>query len=65
MDRATGVSYRLVVLAATKDGKTTTTTSGVTYNNEYVRRDGDWLIEKRTSHLVWRDVSEVAEAASR
>jgi ketosteroid isomerase-like protein len=64
-DRATGVSYCFVVLVGTKDGKTTTTSSGVTYNDEYVRRTGRWLIAKRTSHFVWRDVREVAAAAPR
>jgi ketosteroid isomerase-like protein len=61
-DRATGVSYCYVVLVATKAGKSTATSSGVTYNDEYVRRDGSWLIAKRTSHFVWRDVSEVTAA---
>jgi hypothetical protein len=64
-DRATGVSYCFVVLVATKDGKTTTTSSGVTYNDEYVRRGGNWLIAKRTSHFVWRDLREVAAGAQR
>ena len=61
-DRASGVSYCYVVLVATKAGKTTTTSNGVTYNDEYARRGGKWLIAKRTSHFVWRDVREVAAA---
>jgi hypothetical protein len=60
-NRATGVSYCYVVPVATKGGKTTTTSNGVTYNDEYVRRGG-WFLAKRTSHFVWRDVREVAAA---
>ncbi|TFZ02966.1 hypothetical protein EZ313_17230 [Ramlibacter henchirensis] len=33
--------------------------------DQYVRRGGNWLIAKRTSHFVWRDVREVAAAAAR
>jgi uncharacterized protein (TIGR02246 family) len=53
-DRATGVAYSLVVLIGMENGKQVRTTSGVTYKDEYIRRDGRWLIARRTSHFVWR-----------
>ncbi|WP_414473217.1 nuclear transport factor 2 family protein [Microvirga sp. M2] len=53
-DRATGVAYSLVVLMGMENGKQVRTTSGVTYEDEYVRGDGRWLIARRTSHFVWR-----------
>ena len=53
-DRAKGTAYSLVVLIGMANGKQVRTTSGVTYEDEYVRRDGRWLIAKRTSRFVWR-----------
>ncbi|MGO4569587.1 nuclear transport factor 2 family protein [Rhizobium sp. 2YAF20] len=60
-DTATGISYCQVVLIANENGKKIKNTSGVTYNDEYVRQDGRWLISKRTSHFTWRDREEVAD----
>jgi hypothetical protein len=54
-DRATGVSYCQVILIGTEGGKRIKNSSGVIYNDEYVRREGKWLIAKRTSHFTWRD----------
>ena len=59
-DTATGVSYCLVVLIATESGKTIKNTSGVYYDDEYVRRGNTWLIAKRVSHFTWRDREEMA-----
>jgi ketosteroid isomerase-like protein len=58
-DRATGTSYCLVVLIGNENGKTIKTTMGVTYDDEYVRRGGAWLIAKRVSHFTWRDREEM------
>lgn len=52
-DKATGIAYAQVVLVSENDGKKTMLTEGVRYNDEYVRRDGRWLISKRTSHFEW------------
>ena len=60
-DRATGTSYCLVVLIGTENGKSIKTTMGVTYDDEYVRRGGAWLIAKRVSHFTWRDREEMAQ----
>ena len=58
-DRATGMSYCLVVLIGKENGKTFMNTNGVYYNDEYVRRGNTWLIAKRVSHFTWRDRKEV------
>jgi hypothetical protein len=58
-DQASGVSYCLVVLIGTEDGKTIRHTSGVIYNDEYVRNGGRWLIAKRVSNFAWRTRKEV------
>lgn len=58
-DKATGISYCQVVLIGNQDGKRIMTTEGVYYNDEYVRQNGKWLITKRASHFIWRDVKEV------
>lgn len=55
-DKGTGVSYCQVVLIGKDDkGQRVMTTQGVTYDDEYLRMDGKWLIAKRTSHFVWSD----------
>lgn len=54
-DTATGTAYCQVVLVANEGGKRTMLTQGVRYNDEYVKRDGRWLIAHRTSHFVWSD----------
>lgn len=58
-NRATGISYCQVVLIGSSDGKRTMTTEGVYYNDEFVRHEGKWLIAKRASHFMWRDVKEI------
>jgi ketosteroid isomerase-like protein len=58
-DTATGTSYCLVVLIGVENGKRIKNTSGVYYNDEYVRRGNTWLISKRVSHFTWRDREEM------
>ena len=58
-DRATGISYCLVVLVGKENGKTIKNTAGVYYNDEYLRRGDEWLIARRTSHFTWRDREEM------
>lgn len=60
-DKATGTSYCQVVLIGKENGKRIMTTQGVTYDDEYLRVDGMWLIAKRTSHFVWSDRKTVEE----
>lgn len=63
-DRATGTAYSLVVLIGEDGGKLYRNTSGVTYQDEYVRRDGRWLIAKRASNFVWSNREEIPTPAS-
>lgn len=58
-DRATSCHYCMVVLIATVEGKKQTNTNGVIYKDEYVRRDGQWLIAKRLARFAWRDQREL------
>lgn len=59
-DTAKGISYCLVVLIGKNpEGKRTMTTQGVWYEDEFVRHDGKWLINHRTSHFTWRTEQEL------
>lgn len=60
-DKASGISYCTVVLIGSNNGQKMMTTMGVRYNDNYVRKDGKWLIAKRTSHFMWQDVKTVYE----
>ncbi|GMW05630.1 MAG: hypothetical protein AMXMBFR8_04270 [Nevskiales bacterium] len=61
-DGATGVSYCLVVLIGKDGDRRFRNTAGVIYHDEYVRRDGRWLIAKRISNFTWRSREEVPAA---
>lgn len=58
-DCATSTHYCLVVLVSDAQGKKFKNFNGVIYKDEYVRRDGQWLIAKRLARFTWRDVSEL------
>lgn len=60
-DRATGISYCLVTLIGTENGRKIKNTAGVYYNDEYLRRGSAWLIAKLVSHFAWRDREEMAQ----
>lgn len=62
-DTAKGVSYCLVVLIGKENGKTYKNTSGVIYNDEYVRQGEKWLIAKRVSNFAWQQREELPQAA--
>lgn len=57
-DRATGISYCLVTLIGTENGKKMRTSIGVYYEDEYLRENGKWLIAKRKSVFDWQDKQE-------
>ena len=59
---ATGTVYCRVALVNTADGVTTLTDEAVTYEDEYVRQDGQWLISKRISNFIFTDGHEMATA---
>ena len=58
-DSATGVLYCTVTLIGMQDGKRMKTTIGVSYNDEYVRKNGKWFIANRKSHFNWQDAGEM------
>jgi len=59
-DTATGTAYCLVVLIGRQNNTASKTTMGVRYADEYVRRNGSWLISKRVSNFMWRATTPVA-----
>lgn len=42
-------------LVTEEDGKEFITDSSIRYNDEYVQRDGRWLIKTRISHFTIND----------
>ena len=58
-DRASGISYCMVTLVGTENGKKMKTSLGVFYNDDYVRENGRWLIAKRVSNFHWEDKREL------
>lgn len=58
-DTAHGISYCLVTLIGTENGKKMKTTLGVYYNDDFVKKDNQWLISKRVSTFAWQDKSEL------
>ncbi|WP_316675287.1 nuclear transport factor 2 family protein [uncultured Tolumonas sp.] len=57
-DHASGTLYCLVSLFGSENGKKFKTSIGVRYNDEYVRKNGVWLINKRTSFFDWQEKDE-------
>lgn len=57
-DSAIGTAYSQVVLIRSENGKEIRRTSGVRYEDEYLRVDGKWLINKRISHFMWNALDE-------
>ena len=60
-DKASGVSYCMVTLIGTENGKKMKTSMGVYYNDEYVRDNHRWLIAKRTSNFAWQEKRPLSE----
>jgi hypothetical protein len=60
-NKATAISYCYITLIGTQDGKKMKTTAGVYYNDELVKENGHWLIAKRISNFVWREVQPYTE----
>lgn len=55
-DTAKGKAYCQATLVGKNEmGKTTRTTNGVWYEDEYAKVDGKWLIANRISHFSWSD----------
>lgn len=60
-DRATGISYCLVTLIGTENGKKWKTTTGTYYQDEFVRENGNWLIARRKATFAWQEKQPVAQ----
>ena len=58
-DKASGISYCMVTLIGTENGKKMKTSIGVYYQDEYVREDNRWLIAKRKSVFDWEERQEL------
>jgi hypothetical protein len=58
-DKASGVSYCQVTLIGNENGKKMKTTFGVFYQDEYVRENSRWLIDKRKSTFHCEDKQEL------
>ncbi len=56
---AQGISYCLVTLIGDVGGKKMKTTMGVYYNDDFVKRENQWLISKRVSTFAWQERSEL------
>ena len=52
---ATGTSYCQVTLIATENDKKMKTTFGIIYNDEFLKVNGHWLINKRKSNFIWTE----------
>jgi hypothetical protein len=60
-DKASAISYCLVILIGTVDGKKMKTTMGVYYNDDFVRVNSHWLIAKRKSNFAWQERQELGQ----
>ncbi|WP_197226421.1 nuclear transport factor 2 family protein [Priestia megaterium] len=58
---AEGTLYCRVDLISSENGKKINNTSGVSYKDEYIYENGQWLIAKRTSNFVWNDRHELSQ----
>src|SRR5690606_31595806 len=47
-DSATGILYCVITLIGTENGEKTKTRVGAVYQDNYLRKNGGWLISKRT-----------------
>ncbi len=60
-DNATGTSYSLVTLISTENGKKMKTTIGAIYQDDFVREDNRWLIDRRIGNFDWQEKREINE----
>ncbi len=60
-DNATGTSYSLVTLTSTENGKKMKTTIGAIYQDDFVREDNRWLIDRRIGNFDWQEKLEINE----
>jgi SnoaL-like domain len=58
-NKAEGTLYCRVDLIGSENGKKINNASAVSYKDEYIFENGQWLIAKRTSTFVWNDRQEL------
>ena len=58
-NKAAGISYCLVVLIGEQDGQKMKTTLGVSYEDEYIKQNGKWLIANRKSYFNWQEATPI------
>jgi hypothetical protein len=58
-EKAEGTLYCRVDLIGSENGNKINNTSAVSYKDEYILENGQWLIAKRTSNFVWQDRKEL------
>lgn len=58
-NKATGTLYCTVTLIGKEDNKKFKTTFLIQYNDEYIKENNEWLIDKRTSNFVWIEKKEI------
>jgi hypothetical protein len=58
-DTATGTAYCTVTLIGNEQGKKMKTTIGVVYQDDYVREDRLWLIDRRIGNFDWQEKQEM------
>lgn len=56
---AKATSYCQVILVGEQDGKQMKTSLYTIYKDEFVKRNGQWLIKHRQSNFMWREMEEV------
>lgn len=55
-DEATATHYCTVELIGDQGGRKVRNSNGVIYEDDYIRRNGEWLIAKRVARFTWRDL---------
>jgi len=54
-DTATGTCYCQIKLIGNEEGKKTSTTIGAIYQDEYLRENDRWFIDKRIGTFEWQE----------
>lgn len=58
-DNATGTCYCLITLIGYENGKKNKTSIGAIYNDEYIRVNNQWLVEKRIGSFEWQEKNQI------
>jgi hypothetical protein len=64
-DTAAGTCYCFITLIGNENGKRIKTTVGATYEDEYIRVSGQWLVAKRVGNFNWQDKAVINSVQDR